>query len=119
MSKQEQWQPDSNTLQWIIVIIFILVFAGAYQLIIRAEVNDPIAAIELIANKTDEAIIWQPSDERTAYLQLVKEVNSKKILSRRDIILLEKAWNKAEAVEQRRLEAVQKAQLTKKADAAL
>lgn len=98
-SMQEEWSPPLTTLKWVLLAIVMAVLAGAYNLIMESEVRNSMAVLDDIAVNTDKAIDFEPSEERTAYLNYVKEITAQDIISNRATKRSKSLFKEAEKAE--------------------
>ena len=93
--KQEPWQSSGFTLKVVACVIVVAIVVGLYQMALEMKVRDVDAAVTLLATHTDIVADYQPSPERTKFLQHIKRISDGRYITRRDIIQAEKLFKAA------------------------
>ena len=118
-SMQEQWQPK---IYWKLIfsLIVIVAICGLTALKLASDIQQPEKTIAEISLKTDQAIGFELSTERTVYLKYVTKVLSQDSeISEWQDMKIRVYFDDAEEAENKRKEAIKKSRIASDAKNAL
>lgn len=99
--RQEPWQPSGFTFKVVAWVIVVAIVVGLYQMALEMKIRDVDTAVTRLTSHTDIVVNYQPSPERTEFLQHIKRISDGRYITRRDIIQAEKLFKAARKTDER------------------